>query len=157
MAACIPFRNAIGNVYGRETSQEALFIARHRSRETVFTIPEDHSLRADQPPAGFPAGSFTLGAPGATIGEDHIVGELKNGIGACPVGIPGTGRVLFHAKDGEGFFIGDKTGCVKGMDRHVEKQDVLHLFTEAAEMRAKEKITMNGRQITNDAVFHGAS
>lgn len=61
------------------------------------------------------------------------------------MGIPGTSWILFHAKDGEGLFIGNKTGGVKGMDRHVEKQDVLHLLTETTEMRTKEKVAMNGR------------
>lgn len=43
------------------------------------------------------------------------------------------------------------------MDRHVEKQDVFHLLAEAAEMRPKEEIAMDGRQIADDAVFQRAA
>lgn len=73
------------------------------------------------------------------------------------MGIPGAGRVLLNAKNGKGLFIGNETGGIEGVDRHVEKQDVLHLLTKAAEMRAEEEIAVDGRQVANDAVFQCAA
>ena len=52
---------------------------------------------------------------------------------------------------------GHEAGGIKGMDRHVEQQDIVHGFTKAAEMRGDEEVAVDARDVADQSVIHGAT
>ncbi len=115
----------------------------------IGAVPGQHALGADETPLAFPTGALAFRAPGAAIGEDDIIGKFEGRIGGSAVLVPGAFGVAFNAIDGARLLVGDIAGGIESVDRHVEEQDIVHLFAEAPEMRAEEEIAMDGSQVAD--------
>ena len=123
---------------------ESTRLGDHLCHDILAPIPFHAAPLTDDAPIALPCCREAFRAPAAAVGVDKTIGHLEDRNSRCIVIVPRARGIPFFTVHGDGISIGKETGRVERVNGHIQEQHVLHVITEATEVRADVEIAVYG-------------